>query len=87
VAHVRALWLRGGQGAAVSCGARQQQDVMQCARCGTYWDVGDKDRPACKPRSLAREKAMLALRDEQARFEEEHAEDASIAKYEKNKSI
>jgi hypothetical protein len=36
---------------------------MQCARCGTYWDVSDKDRPACKPRSLAREKAMLRIRE------------------------
>ena len=42
------------------CKARKSLDVMQCGACGLFWDCGDEDRPPCRPRSLAREKAKRA---------------------------
>lgn len=33
----------------MTCKAIRQGDQMQCASCGLAWDVGDVDRPACRP--------------------------------------
>lgn len=33
----------------MTCKEIRQGDQMQCASCGLAWDVGDVDRPACRP--------------------------------------